>query len=143
MAHHVRHHIPIRHAYINQANSSEAKQQIVRLNHAQELEADAFGYQYAVQAGFDPQRCLRSLKILAQLPGSLIDSNTHPSTPRRIEAMDKLIAEDFPKLQAIQGRSLLNNSEPLNYDWSSEKQGLRINSDRGGCWVFPENNSQM
>ena len=104
-----------------------------QLSRSQELDADASGYEYAVQAGFEPEGCLRSLDVLSRLPGSGHPSKTHPSAPDRLTAIQALMAKHPPQALATVGRLRLRTTEPLTYYWSADEKWLRINSKRGGC----------
>jgi predicted Zn-dependent protease len=148
MAHHARRHIAIRSAeyakgleQIAELNPAQRRQRMAQLNkrvgqlsRSQELDADASGYEYAVQAGFEPEGCLRSLDVLSRLPGSGHASETHPSIPERITAIQALIAKHPPEGLAAVGRLRLRTTNPLTYYWSADEKWLRINSVRGGCF---------
>ena len=148
MAHHAHRHLAIREAEytkelekINQSNPakreqrlSELNKRIGELNRKQELDADASGYEYAVQAGFEPEGCLRSLDILSRLPGSGHPSETHPSVSERITAIQDLMVKHPAKELAVLGRQRLRTTEPLTYYWSVNQKWLRVNSVRGGCF---------
>src|ERR671932_795226 len=84
-----------------------------QLSRSQELDADASGYEYAVQAGFEPEGCLRSLDVLSRLPGSGLSSETHPSAPDRLTAIQALMAKHPPQALATVGRLRLRTTEPL------------------------------
>ena len=96
-----------------------------------EFEADIIGYQYMATAGFEPEGCIRMLKVLGRIPGSEVDS-THPAIPKRIERMRELIVEKPPSSLLPVGESRIRTSQPLTYEPSKDGQSLRINSRHGG-----------
>src|SRR5919199_2107090 len=148
MAHHAHRHIAIRTAeyakgleHIANLNPTRRQQRMAELNkrmgqlsRSQELDADASGYEYAVQAGFEPEGCLRSLDDLARLPGSGHSSETHPSVQERLTAIQALITKHPPEQMALVGRQHLRTTQALTYYWSADEKWLRINSLRGGCF---------
>jgi len=148
MAHHAHRHIAIRSAeyakeldQIADLNPTKRQQRMADLNkrmgklsRSQELDADASGYEYAVQAGFEPEGCLRSLDVLSRLPGSAHSSETHPSAQERITAIQALMAKHPPQVLATVGHLRLRTTEPLTYYWSADEKWLRIDSKRGGCF---------
>ncbi len=148
MAHHIHRHVAIRGAeysreleQITKSNPARRKQRIIelnehmaQLNRALELDADASGYGYAIQAGFEPEGCLRSLDVLSRLPGTGHASSTHPSIPERITAIQALMKKHHPESLATVGRQRLRMTQPLTYYWSADQKWLRINSVRGGCF---------
>lgn len=101
-------------------------------NHTHEFEADEVGYQYMVRAGFDPQGCITMMEALNRIPGSQLDSMTHPATPDRITALEAL-AEQYPAatLEAEGDANLAANPTALTYDLSRDRNSLRINSQSG------------
>ncbi len=148
MAHHAHRHLAIRDAEytkewekINESNPAKRKQRLMelnkrigQLNRKLELDADASGYKYAVQAGFEPEGCLRSLDVLSRLPGSGHRSETHPSASERITAIQSLMIKHPAKELAVVGRQRLRTTEALTYYWSKQDKWLRVNSVRGGCF---------
>jgi beta-barrel assembly-enhancing protease len=149
MAHHQLHHIPTGYAEWTQGieeiekiedeedrekRMEEFIQHIYEVNRSQELEADAFGYQYAIAAGFEPEGCLRILNVLSRLPGSLLE-RSHPAVPDRIVAIQNLISGQSS--QAVKNISYqqLDETEPLTYEWLEAEEKLRIDSKRGGSFL--------
>ncbi|MBO9997556.1 MAG: M48 family metallopeptidase [Cyanobacteria bacterium SID2] len=111
----------------------ELSDRMQQLSRERELEADRFGYQAAVRAGFEAEGCLRGLNLLSRLEGSLRDSGSHPAVTTRIEAIETLIADEETNAAWIEnGRRRLATTEPLSYKWSEEDEQLRIDSERGG-----------
>ncbi|TVQ58753.1 MAG: hypothetical protein EA366_06140 [Spirulina sp. DLM2.Bin59] len=142
MAHHTERHIAIRTSRVadwqeeaRSGNSREFQQRLAKLAREHEEEADAIGYKYSVTAGFDPSGCLRGLEMLSRLPGTMRDSSTHPSVPRRIEAIQALMDATPPEVLRSRGHLGLTTSEPLSYEMIEDKEWLRINSARGGSFV--------
>ncbi|MGC1199825.1 MAG: M48 family metallopeptidase [Geitlerinemataceae cyanobacterium] len=149
MAHHQLQHIPIGFAEyykgyeeIEKIEDEEDRekqreaflQQMGELNRYQELEADLFGYQYAIAAGFEPEGCLRMLTVLSRLPGSLLE-RSHPAVPDRIEAIQSLIEEQSSQaIEAIPQE--LYDAEALTYQWLETAEKLQVNSTRG--WSLTE-----
>jgi beta-barrel assembly-enhancing protease len=149
MAHHQLQHIPIGYAELykgleelekiedeedREKQMEEFIQSLGELNRSQELEADAFGYQYAIAAGFEPEGCLRMLAILSRLPGSLLE-RSHPAVPARIEAIQSFIAEQSSSAIEDSSSQPLDNTEPLTYEWLNSVEQLRIDSRRGGSFI--------
>ncbi|HBB31355.1 MAG TPA: hypothetical protein DDZ80_24365 [Cyanobacteria bacterium UBA8803] len=138
MAHHLHRHVAITDAELTKGleqitESAPAQQEeqmaqlqkrIGQLRRSQELEADASGYKYAVQAGFEPEGCLRGLDLLSRLPGSGYSSDTHPSASERIVAIQALIVKNPPEWLVTLGRQRLRSTEPLTYYWSADEQWL-------------------
>ncbi|MEA5417898.1 M48 family metallopeptidase [Spirulina sp. CCNP1310] len=142
MAHHTERHIAIRTSRVadwqeetRNANSREFQERMASLAREHEQEADMIGYQYSVTAGFDPSGCVRGLEMLSRLPGTMRDSATHPSVPRRIEAIQALIDATPPEVLRSRGQLGLTTSDPLSYEMLEDKEWLRINSVRGGSFV--------
>jgi len=142
MAHHTERHIAIRTSRVadwqeetRNANSREFQERMAKLAREHGQEADAIGYQYSVTAGFDPSGCVRGLEMLSRLPGTMRDSATHPSVPRRIEAIQALINATPPEVLRSRGQLGLTTSDPLSYEMLEDKEWLRINSARGGSFV--------
>ncbi|MGK7920619.1 MAG: M48 family metalloprotease [Trichodesmium sp.] len=95
-----------------------------------EFEADEIGYLYSAKAGFEPEGCLRAMKVLGQTPNAEFD-NTHPAVPKRIEALQDLMVK-FPATSlAAEGKAIISETEPLTYDLSKDGASLRVNSSRG------------
>ncbi|HIK51950.1 MAG TPA: M48 family metallopeptidase [Oscillatoriales cyanobacterium M59_W2019_021] len=109
-------------------------EQMEELSRTQELEADAMGYQYATAAGFEPEGCLRVMRVLSRLPGSLIE-RSHPTAPARIEAIQGLIEASSSATIEVTTIDRTDNLEPLTYSWLEEEKLLRVDSDRGGSFV--------
>lgn len=141
MAHHTEQHIAIRTSKIAEwreefgDRSPRVQENAAELSRNHELEADAIGYQYAVSAGFEAQGCLRGLDVLAHLPGTMRDSDTHPSVPQRMEKLQALIEDIPPDKLLAEGSLALRTSDPLTFEWLQEQDWLRINSQRGGSFV--------
>ncbi len=142
MAHHTERHIAIRTSRVadwqeeaRSSNSREFQERMAKLAREHEEEADAIGYEYSVTAGFDPSGCVRGLEMLSRLPGTMRDSATHPSVPRRIESIQSLIDATPPEVLRSRGHLGLTTSDPLSYEMLEDKEWLRINSARGGSFV--------
>ncbi len=101
-------------------------------SHTHEFEADEVGYQYIVRAGFEPQGCVTMLEALNRIPGSQLDSVTHPATPERISGIRALSAQ-YPSaaLQSEGNANLSATPAALTYDLSRDGSSLRINSRSG------------
>ena len=148
MAHHAHRHIAIRsseyakgleqlaglNATRREQRMADLHKRMGQLSRSQELDADASGYEYAVQAGFEPEGCLRSLDVLSRLPGSGHSSETHPSVQERLTAIQALITKHPPEQMALVGRQHLRTTQALTYYWSADEKWLRINSSRGDCF---------
>lgn len=109
----------------------ELEQTLVEESRQRELEADELGYLYSVKAGFEPEGCLRAMKVLGQIPSSEFDT-THPAVPKRIEALKNLMSKYSATSLAAEGKALVSETEPLTYDLSKDGVSLRVNSSRGG-----------
>jgi predicted Zn-dependent protease len=122
------------------AKEANIRKQWRELDHKHEFEADQFGYQYIVRAGFKPEGCLRLMAFLNRLPGNETASDSHPATPDRINAL-KSLASQYPSATLVaEGRKKMAVSpKPLTYALSRDRVSLRINSksgsNKGG---FPE-----
>jgi predicted Zn-dependent protease len=59
-----------------------------------EREADAFGVEYMLATGFDPEAAVRLHERMLKLPGGVRVPflSTHPSSEERIDNLKKLIA---------------------------------------------------
>ena len=116
---------------IVEQKEQELEQRLAEDSQRREFEADRSGYMYSVQAGFEPEGCLRAMDVLARLPGAEFDT-THPATRRRIEALQELAVENPAARLSQKGDAVLSATEPLTYDLSEDGVSLRINSTRGG-----------
>lgn len=102
------------------------------LSHRHEFEADKFGYQYMVRAGYNPQGCITVFNVIERMPTSQLDSNTHPLASDRIVAMNALTTQYPPSKLANEGKSRLAASpQPLGYGISRDGRSLRVNSRTG------------
>jgi predicted Zn-dependent protease len=116
------------------------RQQWKDLSHRHEHEADKFGYQYMVRAGFKPEGCITVMTVLNRLPQSLMPSETHPAPSDRIATL-QVLGSQYPTATLVaEGRKYLAASpKPLTYNLSRDGVSLRINSksgsNKGG---FPE-----
>ncbi len=109
----------------------ELEQTLAEEGRKREFEADEVGYLYSAKAGFEPEGCLRAMKVLAQTPSAEFDT-THPAVPKRIEALKDLMVK-FPATSlAEEGKALISETKPLTYDLSKDGASLRVNSSRGG-----------
>jgi hypothetical protein len=76
----------------------------LKFNRSQELEADRLGVDWMIQAGYNPQGMLRLQQKLAALekehPHSAILS-THPTSAKRYQAAEKLIAKRAPPAELL------------------------------------------
>ncbi|MDJ0516197.1 MAG: M48 family metalloprotease [Trichodesmium sp. MO_231.B1] len=109
----------------------ELEQTLAEESRKREFEADEVGYLYSAKAGFEPEGCLRAMKVLAQTPSAEFDT-THPAVPKRIEALKDLMVK-FPATSlAEEGKALISETKPLTYDLSKDGASLRVNSSRGG-----------
>lgn len=99
----------------------------------QELQADALGLKYMAKAGFEPEGCIRMLKILSRTPHAYLDSESHPSATTRMEQMTKLISETDLEALKLAGENnlLVVRRQPLTYGQGLDGKSLRINSSYG------------
>lgn len=104
-------------------------------NHRYELEADRDGYIYMARAGFRAEGCLRLMDVLSQLPRGLMESDSHPSTTERIEALEQVMREKPALLLEAEGNNAISISSPLTYSYSLDRRSLRINPRTGGSTV--------
>lgn len=109
----------------------ELEQTLAEEGRKREFEADEKGYLYSAKAGFEAEGCLRAMKVLAQTPSAEFDT-THPSVPKRIEALKDLMVKSPAMSLAEEGKVLISETEPLGYDLSKDGASLRVNSSRGG-----------
>ena len=109
----------------------ELNESIAETSRKHEFEADEFGYLYMAKAGFEPEGCLRVMKVLGRTPGAELDT-THPAIPKRIDQIQELMKENPPQTLAEEGKKRIATSQPLTYDKSKDGMSLRINSSRGG-----------
>ncbi|HIK44071.1 MAG TPA: M48 family metalloprotease [Leptolyngbyaceae cyanobacterium M65_K2018_010] len=108
---------------------------------SQEFEADEFGFQYLVRAGFDPQGCVRAMNTLDQLEHSRLPSLSHPMPAVRIRQLQALnTAANVNALTAEGTAYLRQSSQPLKYGISRDGVSLRIESRYGssGGFGFPD-----
>ena len=64
-----------------------------------ELESDAYGLDYMVDAGYDPREMVRVMEILKQASGGGSQPefmSTHPHPESRIEAIEAFVRDNFP-----------------------------------------------
>jgi len=103
------------------------------LSHRHEFEADKFGYQYMVRAGFKPEGCLTLFSVMERLDTSQIASNTHPLASDRIAAV-RALSSQYPTSKLVsEGKVKLKaNPKPLTYDKSRDGQSLRVDSKAAG-----------
>ena len=100
---------------------------LYKLRQEQELEADSFGYKYALQAGFDPKGCFRLMQILSRLESSGIDAE-HPNVDKRIKSLKELKKKLNTNELVEQGRRNIEQKEPLNYRIDKKGGWLRVNN---------------
>ncbi len=107
---------------------------------SQEYEADEYGYQYIVRAGFDPQGCLRVMNVLGQTETSRLASFSHPNPSDRIQRLNAQNTQAIVAALEAEGRTNLTRSpQPLKYDISRDGVSLRIESRYGTSGSgFPE-----
>ncbi|NJL45316.1 MAG: M48 family metalloprotease [Leptolyngbyaceae cyanobacterium SM2_3_12] len=107
---------------------------------SQEYEADEYGYQYMVRAGFDPQGCLRVMNVLGQTETSRLASFSHPNPSDRIRRLNAQNTQATAAALEAEGRvNLTRSPEPLKYDTSRDGVSLRIESRYGTSGSgFPE-----
>jgi beta-barrel assembly-enhancing protease len=115
-----------------QRKKESLNQEMTEIDRKQEFEADAEGVKFMVQAGFEPQGCLRAMEILGRTPTAELDTD-HPAIPRRIAAIEEMLAAmPIPQMIA-EGKSNTALSKPLTYDISADGASLRINSTHGSA----------
>lgn len=112
----------------------QAKLQAQEDQRKQELQADALGLKYMAKAGFEPEGCIRMLKILSRTPHAYLDSESHPSATTRMEQMTKLMSETDLEALKLTGENNLQvlRRQPLTYGQGLDGKSLRINSSYGG-----------
>jgi|GEM_PF-930724 len=99
---------------------------------AQELEADAVGYQYIVRAGFDGSGCKRVMAVLDRLEHSRMPSFSHPRPQDRMARLDQLPGQMPTARLVSQGEANLAKSpKPLQLGLSRDQASLRIESRYG------------
>ncbi|NET33864.1 MAG: peptidase M48 [Cyanothece sp. SIO1E1] len=109
--------------------ATEIEQQWAQARRNQELEADEFSYQYAVQAGFQPQGCFRAINALSRLTDRQTSDLNQPTSLERLERLTTLRAQYPGETLASKGRlNLAANSHPLTYTLSENGSSLRVNS---------------
>lgn len=117
---------------ISAEKEAKIKQEWRDLSYRHEFEADKFGYQYMVRAGFNPQGCITLMNVFERLPNDQIFSETHPSTSARISAIRSMSSQYPTSLLVNEGKArLAANSKPLTYGLSRDQKSLRINSRTG------------
>lgn len=100
--------------------------------HTHESEADQFGYQYIVRAGFDPAGCSRVMTVLSRLDHSRLPSLTHPNPEDRLARLNALNTPAANQQLVNEGEANLSRSpDPLKYDVSRDDVSLRIESRFG------------
>ncbi len=110
----------------------QRKKEWRELSHRHEFEADKFGYQYMVRAGYNPRGCITVFNVIERMPTSQLDSDTHPSTSDRIAKMNALTTQYPPAKLANEGRSrMASSSKPLGYGISRDGQSLQVKSRAG------------
>lgn len=116
---------------IVEQKKKELEERLAEDGRQREFEADEYGYIYSVQAGFEPEGCLRVMKVLSGTPGAEFDTS-HPAIPKRILQLQELMNQYPPETLTQKGEAFLSGTEALTYDLSKDGQSLRINSRRGG-----------
>jgi len=117
---------------ISAEKEAKQKEEWRQISYRHEFEADKFGYQYMVRAGFQTQGCITLFNVFEQLPNSQIDNGTHPLTRDRIAAVNAL-GSQYPTAKLVnEGKAKLAASpKPLTYGFSKDGASLRINSKSG------------
>jgi beta-barrel assembly-enhancing protease len=109
----------------------ELNESIAANSRKYEFEADENGYKYMAKAGFEPEGCFRVMEVLGRTEGAEFDTD-HPAIPKRLEQLEQLSKQYPPQSLALEGKTKISSSQPLNYDLSKDGMSLRINSRRGG-----------
>lgn len=122
-------------AEIVAARKAELSAKLLEQNRKNEFEADKLGYTYVARAGFDPKGCLRVMEVLGRMPGSDSDS-THPATPKRIEALQKMLQDSPAAPLKAEGDRRIKATKPLTLSVSKDDRSLRVNSSRGGSTII-------
>lgn len=86
-----------------------------------ESEADNFGYEMMVAAGYNPQGMVDVFKVLAAQGGSGTPEflSTHPDTQKRIESLQNKIKADKRKFPAMKKRKALLASTDTGITWDA------------------------
>ena len=113
---------------------AELAAKLLEQNRNNEFDADKIGYTYIAKAGFDPKGCLRVMEVLGRMPGSDSDS-THPATPKRIEALQKMLQDNPAAKLKPEGDRRIKATKPLTLSVSKDDRSLRVNSSRGGSTI--------
>ena len=100
--------------------------------HLHESEADEFGYQYIVRAGFDPNGCARAMTVLTRLEHSRLPSLTHPNPEERLGRLNSFNTGANNQQLVSEGNGNLSRSpDPLKYGVARDQGSLRIESRYG------------
>ena len=99
------------------------------LSRQHEFQADEIGYIYMIKAGYDPNGGLRVFNLLSRLPSDYTENSSHPPTPQRINALNRVMNKYLWLPLWIDGNERLkNHPQPLKLDLSEDGVSLRINS---------------
>ena len=106
---------------------AEHTSELMRFSREQELEADAKGVEYMVNAGINPKSCLDVQELIHRTSGDKTTSITdsHPGEEERKAKLEKIIAEIMPQFK---NNSKVNPvKQPiLPYVYDKETQVVRI-----------------
>lgn len=94
----------------------------------QELEADKIAYTYMAKAGYKPEGCIRAIEATGAIP-SVNTDNLVIDTSERVANVRELIAQNPPQTLAQEGKTTLENSEPLDYSLASDNTTLQVGKD--------------
>jgi predicted Zn-dependent protease len=104
-------------AEIEQKAAIRYQERLREISHNQEFEADELGYLYSVTAGFDSSGCKDVMEVLGRMPGSQLDSESHPAPKKRIDSLEALMVENPPQTLKAKGENLLKAKlNPLKYE---------------------------
>ena len=75
------------------------------------------------------------LELLSRSFGADVNSDSHPSIPRRLEQLNVVMSQQSIPQLVNEGKARLRATYPLTYEPSKDGVSLRINSGRGGSTV--------
>lgn len=100
--------------------------------HEHELEADQYGYEYMVRAGFDPNGCSRVMNVLTRIETSRLPSFTHPNAEDRLDRVASFNTAANNQRLTQEGKAFLSRSaKPLGINIARDGGSLRVESRFG------------
>lgn len=122
--------------------TQELTKHLNKTNRNQELEADEIAYIASVRAGFEPEGCVRALRVMERFADMGKSSDWQPEQPtinQRLAALKTVMEKNLAPILTQEGRNLITRSQPLTYNFANNftnnTKSLRINPRHGGSPV--------